>query len=74
MHRFSKTATEDTDDLGDDDAEDVTEDEDNLGDADVDVAVSNRVALTFLCMDCTLLGESRITKIVSLTSENVALF
>ena len=29
---------EDTDDLGDDDAEDVTEDDDNLGDADVDVA------------------------------------
>ena len=31
-------AVEDTDDLGDDDAEDVTEDDDNLGDADVDVA------------------------------------
>ena len=31
-------AVEDTDDLGDDDAEDVTEDDDNLGKADVDVA------------------------------------
>ncbi len=31
-------AVDDTDDLGDDDAEDVTEDDDNLGDADVDVA------------------------------------
>ena len=45
-------AVEDTDDLGDDDAEDVIEDNDNLGNADVDVAAVSACSLCVNLNSC----------------------